>query len=151
MLTRRGFAARLGIGAAAIRMLPEAAYAQRATLRMENLPSDMVWLNANENPLGPPEVALAAMRETLPTAGRYHFQEFAAIDAAVARSENLQPDQVLTGAGSSEVLHLVVDRSPRPRARSSCPTRPSRVPSRWRAAWAARWSAPACARTTPWT
>jgi histidinol-phosphate aminotransferase len=110
MLTRRGFAARLGLGAAAIRMLPEAAYAQRATVRAENLPADMVWLNANENPLGPPEVALAAMREVLPSAGRYHFQEFAAIDAAVARSESLEPNQVLTAAGSSEALHIVVDQ-----------------------------------------
>ena len=39
----------------------------------------MVWLNSNENPAGPPEVALAAMREVLPTSGRYHYQEFGQI------------------------------------------------------------------------
>jgi len=110
MLTRRGFAARLGLGAAAVRMLPEAGYAQRATVRAGNLPSDMVWLNANENPAGPPEVALAAMREALPTSGRYHYQEFGEIDAAIARSEGLEASQILTGAGSSEVLHMVVDQ-----------------------------------------
>jgi histidinol-phosphate aminotransferase len=109
MLTRRGFAARLGLGAAAVRMLPEMAYAQRAAVNARNLPGDMVWLNANENPAGPPEVSLAAMREALPGSGRYHFQEFREIDAAIARSEGLEPGQILTGSGSSEVLHIVVD------------------------------------------
>lgn len=110
MITRRGFAARLGLSAAAIRMLPEAAYAQRATVNAANLPANMVWLNANENPLGPPEVSLAAMRDALPTSGRYHFQEFRDIETAIAASEGLQPEQIVTGAGSSEVLHLVIDQ-----------------------------------------
>jgi histidinol-phosphate aminotransferase len=122
MITRRGFAARLGLGAAAIRMLPEMAYAQRATVNAGNLPADMVWLNANENPAGPPEVSLAAMRDALPTSGRYHFQEFREIDAAIARSEDLQPEQILTGAGSSEVLHLVIDAF-------TSPTRPLIAPN----------------------
>ena len=46
MITRRNFAARLGMGAAVARMMPEMAYAQRA-LVSGDLPKDMVWLNAN--------------------------------------------------------------------------------------------------------
>jgi hypothetical protein len=46
MITRRGFAARIGAAVAAGRMLPEMAYAQRAMIQ-GNLPKDMVWLNAN--------------------------------------------------------------------------------------------------------
>jgi len=109
MLTRRGFAVRLGLGAAAVRALPEMAYAQRAVVNAGALPKDMVWLNANENPLGPPPAALAAMREVLPTSNRYHYQEFRDIYTAIAKSEELQPEQLLVGAGSSEGLHLVVD------------------------------------------
>src|SRR5664280_1748427 len=60
--------------ATAVRMLPEMAYAQRAAVRVGDLPKDMVWLNANENPAGPPAASLAAMREALPTSGRYHYQ-----------------------------------------------------------------------------
>jgi histidinol-phosphate/aromatic aminotransferase/cobyric acid decarboxylase-like protein len=108
METRRGFAARLGLGAAAARLLPEMAYAQRAAVSLGELPKEMVWLNANENPDGPPEAALAAMRETLPTAGRYHFQAFRGFYEALARSENLARDQVLVGAGSSEMLEFAV-------------------------------------------
>ena len=112
MLTRRAFAARIGLGAVAVRMLPEMAYAQRALVRSGDLPKDMVWLNANENPAGPPAASLAAMREALPTSGRYHYQEFGDIYAAVAKSEDLQPDQTIVGAGSSEVLQLAIDARP---------------------------------------
>ena len=108
MITRRAFAGRIALTAAAARMLPEMAYAQRAAVKGA-LPKDMVWLNANENPAGIPEPALAAMREVLPTAFRYHYQEFGDIYATIARSEELSPDQIITGAGSSEVLHTTVD------------------------------------------
>jgi histidinol-phosphate aminotransferase len=69
----------------------------------------MVWLNANENPAGPPEVSLAAMREALPSSGRYHYQEFGGIYSTIARSEDLTGDQIVAGCGSSEVLHTAVD------------------------------------------
>ncbi len=108
MLTRRDFAARIGIAAAAGRMLPEMAYAQRAAVDAA-VPADAVWLNANENPAGVPEAALAAMREALPGSFRYHYQEFGAIYEAIAKSEDLAPEQIITGCGSSEVLHTAVD------------------------------------------
>ena len=64
MLTRRGFAG-IGLATLAGRMLPEVAYAQRAALH-GTLPNDMVWLNANENPDGPPASSIAAMTNVLP-------------------------------------------------------------------------------------
>jgi len=109
MLTRRSFAGRVGLAAAAARLLPEMAYAQRAAVSGGDLPKDMVWLNANENPAGPPAVSLDAMREVLPTSGRYHYQEFQGIYEKIARSEELSPEQIVTGCGSSEVLHTGVD------------------------------------------
>ena len=90
-------------------MLPEMAYAQRAAVQNANMPSDMVWLNANENPMGIPRAALAAMNETLPTAWRYRYQDFRGIYAAIAKSEDLAPEQVMVGSGSSEALHIAVD------------------------------------------
>jgi histidinol-phosphate aminotransferase len=105
MLTRRTFAGAI----AAARLFPELAYAQRAAVNGGDLPKDMVWLNANENPLGPPASALAAMRDALPTSGRYHYQEFGEIYAAIAKSEELSALEVVAGCGSSEVLHTAVD------------------------------------------
>jgi histidinol-phosphate aminotransferase len=108
MITRRGFAARIGAAVAAGRMLPEMAYAQRAAIQ-GNLPKDMVWLNANENPLGPPKSALAAMADVLPASGRYHYQEVRAFYEALGRSEDLQAENVLVGSGSTEMLHAAVE------------------------------------------
>ncbi len=107
MMTRRGFAAGLGLAAAGA--FSEAAFAQRAMVRGGELPADMVWLNANENPAGPPPAALQAMSDVLATTGRYHFQEFGDFYEALARSEGLEPRQIMAGFGSSEVLHAAVD------------------------------------------
>ncbi len=98
----------MGAAAVAARMMPEMAYAQRAAVS-GNLPKDMVWLNANENPSGPPQCALEAMQKVLPTSNRYHYNEFGDIYKAIAASEELQPNQMITGCGSSEVLHTCVD------------------------------------------
>jgi histidinol-phosphate aminotransferase len=108
MLTRRAFHTTIGF-AAATRLLPEMAYAQRAAVKVSNMPKDMVWLNANENPLGPPQASLDAMREALPTSGRYHYNEFADIYSAIAKSEGLTTEQIITGCGSTEALHTCVD------------------------------------------
>ncbi len=85
------------------------AYAQRAAVKSSELPPDMVWLNANENPAGPPAVSLAAMQQVLPASGRYHYQEFGEIYRTIAKSEELAGDQIVAGCGSSEVLHTSVD------------------------------------------
>ncbi len=108
MLTRRNFA-QFSLAATAARLLPEMAFAQRAAVNGADLPKEMVWLNANENPLGPPAIALNAMREVLPSSGRYHYQEFREIYNTIARSEELSVEQIVTGCGSSEVLHTAVD------------------------------------------
>jgi histidinol-phosphate aminotransferase len=89
-------------------MLPEAAYAQRAAIKGP-LPPNMVWLNANENPEGPPRSSIEAMTKVLPDSGRYHYQEFSDLYAAIARTEDLAAEQILVGAGSTEVLHNAID------------------------------------------
>jgi histidinol-phosphate aminotransferase len=109
MLTRRNFAARLGLGAAALPFASEMVLAQRQAGRLSGSAADMVWLNSNENPAGPPQVSIDAMREVLHLSGRYHYNEFGGIYQTIAASEELSPEQIVTGAGSSEVLHTCVD------------------------------------------
>lgn len=108
MLTRRGFARGLGGAAAFASAWTEAALAQRAAIS-GNAPPDTAWLNANENPDGPPPAAVEAALRTVPRAGRYHYQEFREIYASVAASEGLDRAQMLVGAGSSEILHCAID------------------------------------------
>ena len=102
MLTRRRFGSRLAFLPAAA-SFTEAAFAQRAAVAGP-FPPDTVWLNANENPDGPPEESIQAMSAALAQAGRYCFQELISLRAAISRSESLEPQQIVVGAGSSEVL-----------------------------------------------
>jgi histidinol-phosphate aminotransferase len=84
------------------------AFAQRAAVGFK-MPKDVVWLNGNEFPFGPPQSAVQAMTEVLPVSNRYHYQEFGDFYTALAHSEDLTPDQILVGAGSSECLHAAVE------------------------------------------
>ncbi|MBZ5602148.1 MAG: aminotransferase class I/II-fold pyridoxal phosphate-dependent enzyme [Acidobacteriia bacterium] len=102
-LTRRGFA-----GAVAAAGFTEFAFAQRANIGGA-APKDTVWLNANEFPDGPPAAAITAMQRVIGESNRYHYREFNDFYKAIAASEGLKGDQVLIGAGSSEVLHSAVD------------------------------------------
>jgi histidinol-phosphate aminotransferase len=81
--------------------------AQRA-LAGRTWPPGTLWLNANENPEGPPAAAIEAIRRLAGETWRYHFEAFRDFYATVARSERLEPEQVLVGAGSTELLSLAV-------------------------------------------
>lgn len=102
MLSRRGFAAMIAAG------LTEAAFAQRASVPGA-APADTVWLNGNEFPEGPPKASVEAMARVIAESNRYHYQEFPAFYTTLAASEGLSAEQILVGAGSSEVLHAAVD------------------------------------------
>lgn len=106
-MTRREFSGGLAWLAGALAAGGERAMAQRSLLE-RRAPPGMIWLNANENPEGPCERALEAMRQALPRSWRYHYPEFPEIYAAFARSEQLAADQVLVTAGSSEALCAAV-------------------------------------------
>jgi len=106
-MTRRRFSQRFPAGLAAVPILTEAALAQRAAVPGA-VPPGAVWLNANENPDGPPQAAIEAMVKVLPESGRYHYQEYKEFYAEVARSEGMEPDTLLIGSGSSEVLQAAV-------------------------------------------
>src|SRR5438105_3982497 len=101
-LSRRGFAGLVAAG------FTEAAFAQRAAVNGAP-PAGTVWLNANEFPEGPPPAALQAMSRVIGESNRYHYSEFDSFYKTIAASEKLDANQVLIGAGSSEVLHCAVD------------------------------------------
>jgi histidinol-phosphate aminotransferase len=107
MITRRGFARHLSCLATAVPFLSEASLAQHARGDIAHR-SDMVWLDANENPEGPPQSALDAIVQGAASTARYHFDEFGAFTEALARSEDLSPEQVLFGIGSSEVINAAI-------------------------------------------
>lgn len=108
MVTRRSFMRQLGVAGAAGVYFGETLIA--ATAQADVLPktpakaAGKVWLDANENPAGPPRSAIEAMVQNAPHTWRYHFDEFGALSQAIGASEQISPQQVLFGVGSSEVI-----------------------------------------------
>jgi histidinol-phosphate aminotransferase len=70
--------------------------------------TDAVKLASNENPLGPSPLALEAARSALLSVHRYPDGAAYALRDAIARFHGVRQDEVLQGAGSNELLDLVV-------------------------------------------
>jgi len=118
MLTRRRLMRDLGLLAVAgqvaieplqARRLRSEALAGQAALPTQSLaPREIVWLDSNENPAGPPASAIKAMADAATASARYHFDEFPAFTNAIAQSESVKPEQVLFGVGSTEVIDAAI-------------------------------------------
>ena len=67
-----------------------------------------IRISSNENPLGPPERAVAAIRESFDKdAGRYPFNSqpnMSDLTSALAEKHGCEPDNIVLGAGSGEIL-----------------------------------------------
>ncbi|HXY08249.1 MAG TPA: histidinol-phosphate transaminase [Terriglobales bacterium] len=65
-----------------------------------------VRLDSNENPYGPSPKVLEAMRSAVSTANRYPRREYRGLVEHIATQHRVQPEQVLLGCGSSEILRV---------------------------------------------
>ncbi|HZF10106.1 MAG TPA: aminotransferase class I/II-fold pyridoxal phosphate-dependent enzyme [Thermoanaerobaculia bacterium] len=116
-LSRRSFARFLGTGLATAALAPavsEALEAKgarpvRAALHAVPAPApaeELVRISANENPYGPSPAAFAAIQGSFDRACRYPDEEVEALRAELAKAHGVGVDQVVLGAGSSEILKL---------------------------------------------
>ncbi|WP_024280989.1 histidinol-phosphate transaminase [Xanthobacter sp. 126] len=64
-------------------------------------------LSSNETPLGPSEKALAAFAEAGRRLEDYPDGSASALRQAIAKANGLDPDRIICGAGSDEILNLV--------------------------------------------
>jgi histidinol-phosphate/aromatic aminotransferase/cobyric acid decarboxylase-like protein len=103
MMSRRRFGALSLAGAA-----PEVAFAQHAAVQGA-VPVDTIWLNANEDPEGPPSEAREVISRAISEAGRYNHRAFPVLHEALAHLAGVETGQVMPGAGSTEVLHCALD------------------------------------------
>jgi histidinol-phosphate aminotransferase len=69
-------------------------------------PEQIVKLASNENPLGPPESALAAMRAALAEAGRYPDGNAFALKSLLAQRLAVPQDWLTVGSGSNDILEM---------------------------------------------
>jgi histidinol-phosphate aminotransferase len=96
--SRRTFARAIGAGAI-LAAVPKLALAKTPPLAA-------VRLSANENPYGPSPAAMRAMTDALREAPRYPDDLADALTADIARLHGVNPNQVLLGDGSSDILRL---------------------------------------------
>jgi histidinol-phosphate aminotransferase len=66
--------------------------------------ADPVKLSSNENPLGPPQSAVAAAQATLASLHRYPSTDHAALRRAIGEVHGLDPARIICGAGSDEII-----------------------------------------------
>ncbi len=69
--------------------------------------SDLLKLNWNENPYGPPQGAMAALTQALPQANRYPDQRVDELKAKLGARHGLTASEILITAGSTEILSLL--------------------------------------------
>jgi histidinol-phosphate aminotransferase len=114
-LSRRGFVQILGAGAAAAALRFPASLAAatgtsaapvKAKAAAKHAAGELVRLSSNENPYGPSPAAFDAMRDAFGLAWRYPDEHVDALIADLAKLHGVGDDQILPGAGSSEILKI---------------------------------------------
>lgn len=96
------------LAASALPFTPIASFAQKNIVVFAH--TEVIELNANENPYGPSEKARLAIIDSLHRGNRYPMEWRAELKAAIAVKEGVEPENVLLGAGSSEILGIIALR-----------------------------------------
>ena len=68
---------------------------------------EVLKLSSNENPFGPSEKAKTAFARTAQTLHRYPSTDHQSLRTAIAEVHDLDPDRIICGVGSDEVLQFV--------------------------------------------
>ena len=109
-LSRRGFVGSLAAAIGYLGLGPKSAlWAQ--TRRRRPRPTEAEYdafakLSSNENPYGPSDAVMEAMNHAFKYANRYGYPD-GNILQAIAEHHGVEPENVLLGAGSGEILNIV--------------------------------------------
>jgi len=109
-VSRRGFFGGVATAVGALTLRPElglwgqAAQQQRPRSTPDEYDAFAKLAN-NENPYGPPESVLKAMTDAFKYANRYGYPDGGITDA-IAKHHGVEPENVMLGAGSGEILDI---------------------------------------------
>src|SRR5258705_14018095 len=67
-----------------------------------------IRLSSNENPYGPSPLARAAMTDSINNSNRYNWNITTDLISAIAKKNNVAYENILVGAGSTEILDVIV-------------------------------------------
>src|SRR5689334_3040293 len=105
-LSRRNFLRSAAIGTAAASLEFPLAQLGSPEPRRTGRPGGPILLNSNEDAYGALPSVQAVMKHALAEANRYPFREYDGLTERIAAYNQLQPEQVLTGCGSTEILRI---------------------------------------------
>ena len=104
-LSRRHFVQTLGVGAAGAWIGARGREASLFSLEQPVSAAErMIILSSNENPLGPGQTVLNAVRGVFGMTGRYPFSTVGDVTKAVAELHKIKAENVLLGTGSTQIL-----------------------------------------------
>lgn len=72
-------------------------------------PDQVVKLSSNENPLGPPPASLAAVRDLMSAIHEYPSPMADELRRVIGELHGVDADQIAVGAGSSSLMHAIVE------------------------------------------
>ncbi|MGB7282862.1 MAG: aminotransferase class I/II-fold pyridoxal phosphate-dependent enzyme [Candidatus Acidiferrum sp.] len=107
-ITRRNFfrnAAAGAVAAAALPPLADLAFSEVVPSSRASEPGGPIILSRNENAYGPSQKVIGSMQESLQFANRYPDPAVKALHVRIAQSHSIQPDQMVLGCGSGEILN----------------------------------------------
>ncbi len=108
MNSRRDSLKKIGLGALLMGFNPLNNYAKSDLHVHQPILNDSIYLNANENPYGPSPAARTAMAESVSISNRYGWTQRAKLVSAVSKYNQVEDENVLLAAGSTEILNLVL-------------------------------------------
>jgi histidinol-phosphate aminotransferase len=74
---------------------------------IEKKDTSLIRLRSNENPYGPSALARNAMSNSINVSNRYNWELLDELIGKIAQKDNVTDQNILLGAGSSEILNLV--------------------------------------------
>lgn len=108
MNNRRNWLKQTGLGIAGLGMIPFEGFAiSTGNDSIEEKNEGPIRLRSNENPYGPSVSARKAMRDSINASNRYNWELYDELIAKIAQKHTLTYENILLGAGSSEILNQV--------------------------------------------
>ncbi|UUF14770.1 MULTISPECIES: pyridoxal phosphate-dependent aminotransferase [Flavobacterium] len=113
MSNRRNWLKQVGLGTIGLGLTSFETFANPSPENYISLDADKspILLRSNENPYGPSPLARAAMQKSINSSNRYGWNLSGELISLIAKKNNVSDNNILLGAGSTEILDLVLQHT----------------------------------------